>query len=234
MTNFFGPGSPFVGHPLLTAERTRLEVDRVLEWCAQPPQAVLDVGCGFGRHAVEFARRGLEVVAIDPSPTMIAESRSNMVVAGVEAEFVQASGEDFVRPESFDLVVCLFTTFGQITSGSSDDAPCLLSNARASLRGSGSLVIEVPELDRARNAMVAHEQLGPSTVTRSFDETTSQMHERFVTPAGEFNLAYRLFSRDELLGLVETAGFEIQEFNSQALVPPPETFMTVVASCSTG
>src|SRR5262249_58414734 len=40
---------------------------------------VLDVGCGAGRHSLEAARRGLEVVAIDISPGAVAVSRARGV-----------------------------------------------------------------------------------------------------------------------------------------------------------
>ena len=33
-----------------------------------PGDLVLDLGCGFGRHAFEAARRGASVVALDAGP----------------------------------------------------------------------------------------------------------------------------------------------------------------------
>ncbi len=40
---------------------------------------VLDVGCGAGRHALELQRRGLDVLAIDPSPRCVAIARERGV-----------------------------------------------------------------------------------------------------------------------------------------------------------
>src|SRR5271163_1689841 len=39
------------------------------------PTSVLDAGCGTGRVAGELARRGVEVVGVDVSASMIAEAR---------------------------------------------------------------------------------------------------------------------------------------------------------------
>ena len=47
-------------------EGTKQEVDFLLELLNLPPNGrVLDVGCGPGRHSLEFARRGFRPVGID-------------------------------------------------------------------------------------------------------------------------------------------------------------------------
>ena len=45
---------------MLTVDYDRLGVG--------PGDRVLDLGCGFGRHAFEAARRGASVVALDAGP----------------------------------------------------------------------------------------------------------------------------------------------------------------------
>ena len=56
-----------------------LDPDALHAWFADhlppPPAAVLDVGAGSGRDAAWFAEKGYEVVAVDPSATMLAEAR---------------------------------------------------------------------------------------------------------------------------------------------------------------
>jgi len=97
------------------------------------------------------------------------------------------------------------------------------------VRPDGHVVIEIPERERAVEALITSEQLGPTAVTRSFDNVRSVITERFDTPAGVFDLAYRVFGRDELITLVEQAGFRIEEVTDTALSPPPPTFMTLYA-----
>jgi cyclopropane fatty-acyl-phospholipid synthase-like methyltransferase len=50
----------------------------------QPGDRLLDLGCGFGRHAFEAARRGAAVVALDAGPEEVAQVRGT-VAAMVEA-----------------------------------------------------------------------------------------------------------------------------------------------------
>ena len=123
--NFFEVGSPFLKHPLLTAERTSAEIDFILAQLALPDGArVLDVGCGFGRHSIELARRGFAVTGIDPSAAMIDAARERD--EGDLVNFEVISAEKYTTSDPFDAVICLFTTLGQIT-GESDNVELLLS-----------------------------------------------------------------------------------------------------------
>lgn len=241
--NFFGPGSPYLGHPLLTSERTAAEVDEI---CGQFSMGslhgldVLDIGCGFGRHAIEFARRGASVIAVDPSSTMIEAAKT----AGAEfaIDWRVAAGEALTDRAIADLTICLFTTFGQLQAESPNpDASvhALLESLVGATRPGGQIVIEVPERDRAVDMLVESESLGApenqTAVSRRFDATTSVLHERFETSAGDtFDLAYQLFTKAELVDICEQAGLVDIVTVDRALVPPPPTFVTLYASCPNG
>jgi len=55
----------------------------------RPGFRVLDLGCGAGRYALEFARRAGHVTGIDISPKMIAHAEANAADAGLtNAEFL--------------------------------------------------------------------------------------------------------------------------------------------------
>jgi SAM-dependent methyltransferase len=56
----------------------------------------VDLGCGTGQLAIPLAARGLSVIAIDPSPEMLAEARRAATAAGVATRirFVAGVGED--------------------------------------------------------------------------------------------------------------------------------------------
>jgi len=67
---------------------------------------VLDAGCGTGQLAVELARRGAEVVAVDLSPTLVDHARARADEAGVAVAF---HAGDMLDPAfgTFDLVVAM-------------------------------------------------------------------------------------------------------------------------------
>jgi len=69
---------------------------------------VLDLGCGTGLHAIEFARRGWSVAGIDLSHEMIARAKSRAEQAGHDIPFRQGDACDAGPEQGFDAVVSLF------------------------------------------------------------------------------------------------------------------------------
>jgi magnesium-protoporphyrin O-methyltransferase len=68
---------------------------------------ILDAGCGTGAYAVEAARRGAEVVAIDLSPTLVDLARSRLPAA--LAAHIDFRSGDMLDPAlgAFDHVVAM-------------------------------------------------------------------------------------------------------------------------------
>jgi magnesium-protoporphyrin O-methyltransferase len=71
-------------------------------------QRVLDAGCGTGALAVEAARRGADVLAIDISPTLIGIARERMPVQ-IGRGSIEFRVSDMLAPElgRFDWVVAM-------------------------------------------------------------------------------------------------------------------------------
>lgn len=68
---------------------------------------VLDVGCGGGILAEEFARLGCQVMGIDPSVSSLATARAHAQQAGLDIDYRVGVGEDLpFADESFDMVYC--------------------------------------------------------------------------------------------------------------------------------
>jgi tellurite methyltransferase len=65
---------------------------------------LLDLGCGEGRNAVYFAKRGFEVVGIDLSAAGLEKTRRYAKEAGVRVRTVQADIISYRITDTFDVV----------------------------------------------------------------------------------------------------------------------------------
>jgi SAM-dependent methyltransferase len=110
-------------------------------------ERVLDLGCGFGRHAFEAARRGAAVVALDAA---LAEVRQVQGVLGAmleageldeQASAAVVQGDALTLPfadESFDRVIA-----SEVLEHIYDDRTTMVELARV-LRAGGVLAVTVP------------------------------------------------------------------------------------------
>jgi 2-polyprenyl-3-methyl-5-hydroxy-6-metoxy-1,4-benzoquinol methylase len=76
--------------PFLPEEETKREVGAVLEILGLPRAArLLDLGCGWGRHAIELARGGLRVTGLDLAAPLLAEARRRADGSGATVDWVR-------------------------------------------------------------------------------------------------------------------------------------------------
>jgi len=101
--------------------------------------SLLDIGCGTGAHAREFARLGWQVTGVDISPDMIALARERTpAAAGIQ--YVTASATDFKLGRKFSAVVSLFHVASYQTGPA--DLPAMLANVRRHLVAGGRLAFD--------------------------------------------------------------------------------------------
>lgn len=68
---------------------------------------LLDVGCGGGFLAEEFARAGLSVTGVDPAPESIQAAQAHAAAAGLSIAYRTSPGESLPFANgAFDLVAC--------------------------------------------------------------------------------------------------------------------------------
>jgi SAM-dependent methyltransferase len=117
------------------------EVSRIMELTQCSRGSLLDLCCGPGRHAVEFAQRGFQVTGVDRSPFLLNRAREHSSASGIAIELIKDDMRTFVRPGAFDLVCNLFTSFGYFKDENED--LCVLRNIHQSLKDKGVVVIDV-------------------------------------------------------------------------------------------
>src|SRR5688572_127190 len=89
-----------------TRERAEREVSMVeAALRLQKGEAVLDLCCGQGRHAVELARRGYGVCGLDLSAEYLRLTEAAAAEAGVQVETVEADMRAIPFETRFDAVI---------------------------------------------------------------------------------------------------------------------------------
>ena len=138
-------------------EAADYEVESVLQLAGLEDGDVLDLACGPGRHSVALAKQGFRVTGVDLSTFLLRRARERAHAETVDVEWVQEDMRRFVRPDSFDLALSLFSSFGYFEN--KDDDLRVLRNIHKSLRTGGTLVMELA---------------GREPLARGFHPTTSK------------------------------------------------------------
>ena len=101
---------------------------------------ILDLACGAGRHSIELARRGYDVVGFDLSPALLKTARAAARQAKVRVAFDRGDMRALPYRNEFDAVINMFSSFGYF-EGAEDDRKALAGVARA-LRRRGKFLME--------------------------------------------------------------------------------------------
>jgi len=107
----------------------------------QRDSIICDMCCGVGRHSLELARRGFKVTGVDRTTSYLQEARKKAGAEGLDIQFINEDVRDFCQPDSFNVVLNLYTSFGYFEKRA--DERTALKNIYKSLKSGGKLVIEL-------------------------------------------------------------------------------------------
>lgn len=87
-------------------EDTKRQVDFLVERLhLRGGERILDLACGFGRHALELAKRGFSVVGVDITPDYVSYASEQAKKEGVDAHFICQDIRSVDFNGEFDLVL---------------------------------------------------------------------------------------------------------------------------------
>jgi SAM-dependent methyltransferase len=206
---------------------TAQETARILKLAKPRGRDVLDLCCGPGRFSAALARKGFRVTGVDRTPFLLAKARARARAARARVEWVKMDMRDFVRTESYDLALSLFTSFGYFDDRGEDLA--VLRNLFASLRPGGVLVMDLMGKERLAKILLptTSSTLDDGTVLverhEIFDDWTRIRNEWIILRGGRarrFRFHHTVYSGQELRDRLERAGFaRVRLYGSLAGAP---------------
>jgi 2-polyprenyl-3-methyl-5-hydroxy-6-metoxy-1,4-benzoquinol methylase len=183
--------------------------------------AVLDVGCGLGQHALEFARRGYLVVALDLALSMITRAAEDAQQHGLRINFLHKDIRDIGFEGTFDAVICVGTTFGFFDD---EQNRSVLQRLAHALKPGGRLLLDVVNRDHViasqpnlvwfeGESCVVMEESDFNFYSSRLNVKRTMMREDGRQTESEYSI--RLYSVHELGQMLKQAGFSIKEVSGQ-------------------
>jgi cyclopropane fatty-acyl-phospholipid synthase-like methyltransferase len=124
---------------IIPSELTVKETEFIIEYFnLVPGKKVLDLMCGYGRHAIALANAGIEVTAVDNLSDYITEikeaaSENQLPINAINSDVMQ-----FTTDAKFDLVICMGNSFNFFNPEESEN---LLAKIYSFLNEKGQLLI---------------------------------------------------------------------------------------------
>lgn len=211
------------------------EVDFILKYFQDfKIERVFDFGCGNGRHALEFARRGYKVTGIDYSKRNIEQILSEKEL--YDATFLKDDCRYAHLEGKADLVLCLYDVIGSFVN--EKDNRKILKNIRKHLRTNGRLVLSVMNLEltqhiaqnvvpEVRDNPRALVKLPPSKIMQTSGNVFDPSHFLLESETGvvyrkeqfendgdlsaEYVIRDKRYTKEEICSLLIKTGFDILE-----------------------
>jgi SAM-dependent methyltransferase len=160
--------------------------------------SLLDLGCGTGVHAIEFAHRGWTVTGIDLSDDMVRRAEARLSRAAQPVRFRQGDACQAGPERDFDAVVSLFHVASYQTSRTKLEN--MFTTAHAALKPNGILLFDYwyggAVLAQGVETRVRVIERAPLRVTRiaqsDHDEATAKVQ-----------VNYTLFCEDEVSSTIK-------------------------------
>jgi SAM-dependent methyltransferase len=199
-------------------ERTVSEVDglvRLLELTS--PSRILDVPCGYGRHTIELALRGYEVVGNDINELHLEIARKKAQQQGVCPNFLKENMLFLDHPCEFDVLINMFYSFGFFNSDAEN--MMVLKNFFSALKPGGIFLmhtdVNIPRITSGKYKTAESRELesgGNLHICEHYNHVTKRIDGSWTIEANDKisskPYSVRVYDENEFKNLCIEVGFE--------------------------
>lgn len=188
---------------------------------------VLDLCCGAGRHTLELARKGYEMVGVDLSMFLLKKALSDAQARKLTIKFVHGDMRKLQFKSLFDAVYNVQTSFGYFDDLSNFK---VLQSIYTSLKPGGVFLLETVNRDFIMNDLPLRlfwqgneckllEEVDMDALSGVLRIKRSVVLEDNSKPPYEQNISIRLYTAPEMRHLLSRAGFEVLELCGDYSLP---------------
>ncbi|MFQ5819507.1 MAG: class I SAM-dependent methyltransferase [Candidatus Heimdallarchaeota archaeon] len=200
---------------ILTEKRTKREIEFLVnELELDKPNKILDLACGYGRHANRLAELGHLVTGIDITLGFLEIAKREAKEKGVSVRYIQGDMREIVFKKEFDRVLLLYTSFGYFED---EENFKVLQNVARALKPGGLFCIDMHNRDvflKNFHPFFVEEKENDLMINRiSFDSVTGRLYNRRIVIRNgkrkEKPFIIRLYNATEIRELLNKVGLSI-------------------------
>ena len=204
-------------------EKTTLaEVDFIFDASKLNTEShLLDIMCGYGRHSIELAKRGVHVSAIDNLPDYVNEIKEKAAVQNLDIDCICADVLEVQIDKKFDAVICMGNSLQFFNE---EDTLRVLTNISDHIKPGGKFYINTWSLTEIAVKNIKEKSwsriedfLLISDCKIIFYPTRMEMNSIIITDSGEreekIGIDY-IFSINEMESMLNKTGFQLKEIYS--------------------
>ena len=183
-----------------------------------PGVKILDMGCGYGRHAILLAKNGYSVSGYDLSTDYLEEAKGEARRQGVEVKFARVDMRHMTAAQEFDVVLSLATSLAFYDDQTNKD---IFRRVRRALGEGGTFWFDQADIFSFVNLVSSHAKSGAKALsggrkyryTRIFDPHRCVVSHRAVIESEggreESGWDLRYYTLPEVMQMAKEVGFRV-------------------------
>lgn len=174
---------------------------------------ILDFCCGTGRLSIELAKRGYNVDGFDLSENLLSIVKEESRKKHLDLNLEVCDMRQFNRTAHYDLTINFFTSFGYFDAVENNK---VISNMCNSIQKGGWLVFDFFNSTYVQNTLVDKDERIENDlriIQKRWIEGDRINKEITIRKNGDSNKFFesvQMYSREELINMLENAGMKIQ------------------------
>jgi SAM-dependent methyltransferase len=133
-------------------EQTVKDVDLIIDLVSlKKKNKILDLCCGYGRHSIELAKRGYQVMGFDYSQPFLQQARQKAAKLRLKIPFFQKDIAKFDEEEKFDVILMMYPAIFYLNK---DKARKIFAKIGKSLKSGGWLLIKTVNAEKYKERFI--------------------------------------------------------------------------------